>query len=232
MEAVATTTTSVSLYGESQLRLGCEVTVPHEAATNCENSTTMSCHDDLMTRKDERTITVDESIVFWVPSTSESFSTEDDMETEVVQMDSGVFATLRLTIGPALGFGMSGPVVLATSQADPNDKKAVKVFPLTDADRSAKSRKLFNREVEMMRSLSHPHVIERGLAASCPSRYLAIVTKYYANGTLASHLKDLNDDLTERFFVQVRNIITILDMSFFFSSSFLSFFCFTILSIV
>ncbi|CAG5125191.1 unnamed protein product [Candidula unifasciata] len=97
---------------------------------------------------------------------------------------------------------MSGDVVLATSLVSPNHKRAVKILSLLTADGGLANTILFDREVNILQGLSHPHIIKHTISARCPD-YLAICTHYCPNGTLAFQLDTMNPELCVKYFVQI-----------------------------
>ncbi|BFZ25764.1 hypothetical protein BsWGS_28803 [Bradybaena similaris] len=120
----------------------------------------------------------------------------------LVSLPGDFFTTCQLSRGPVLGFGMSGHVVLATSLISPSQKRAVKILPLLTADGGIRSKRLFNREVRILKELSHPHVIKHVISAVCPE-YLAICMQYCPNGTLAFKLKTMTPELCVKYFIQM-----------------------------
>ncbi|CAG5125573.1 unnamed protein product [Candidula unifasciata] len=120
----------------------------------------------------------------------------------LVTLAGDFFTTYRFSIGPVLGSGMSGEVVLATSLLSSKHKRAVKILSLLTADGGAKNTKLFDREVGILRGLSHQHVIKHSISVRCPE-YLAICTHYCPNGTLTSKLDTMTSELCNKYFIQL-----------------------------
>ncbi|CAG5125574.1 unnamed protein product [Candidula unifasciata] len=120
----------------------------------------------------------------------------------LVTLAGDFFTTYRFSIGPVLGSGMSGEVVLATSLLSSKHKRAVKILSLLTADGGARNKKLFDREVSILRGLSHPHVIKHSISVRCPE-YLAICTHYCPNGTLTSKLDTMTPELCNKYFIQL-----------------------------
>ncbi|CAG5125575.1 unnamed protein product [Candidula unifasciata] len=120
----------------------------------------------------------------------------------LVTIAGDFFTTYRFLLGPVLGSGMSGEVVLATSLLSSKHKRAVKILSLLTADGGARNKKLFDREVGILRGLSHPHVIKHTISVRCPE-YLAICTHYCPNGTLTSKLDTMTSELCNKYFIQL-----------------------------
>ncbi|CAG5125972.1 unnamed protein product, partial [Candidula unifasciata] len=120
----------------------------------------------------------------------------------LVSLPEDFFTTYGFSRGPVLGSGMSGEVVLATSLVNPLNKRAVKILSLLTDDGGARNKRLFDREVGILRALSHPHVIKHNISVRCPE-YLAICTHYCPNGTLSSKLKTMTPELCVKYFIQL-----------------------------
>ncbi|RUS88007.1 hypothetical protein EGW08_004285 [Elysia chlorotica] len=80
-------------------------------------------------------------------------------EPEVVHLDGDFFSTFQFEEGPALGHGLSGVVVEATSLTNPLAKVAVKKFSLLGSDGGLKKSETFIKEVSVMQSFQHPHIV-------------------------------------------------------------------------
>ncbi|CAG5123316.1 unnamed protein product [Candidula unifasciata] len=120
----------------------------------------------------------------------------------LVSLPGDFFATYRFSRGPVLGSGMSGEVVLATSRRNPSKKRAAKILSLLTADGGVKNKRLFDREVDILHRLSHPHVTRLTISAICPE-YLVICTDYCTGGTLTSKLDTMSPEMCVKYFIQM-----------------------------
>ncbi|GFO26595.1 serine/threonine-protein kinase ht1 [Plakobranchus ocellatus] len=101
----------------------------------------------------------------------------------VHDLEEDFFDRFNLKKVLVLGQGVSGEVFLTTSTAGPSRKLAVKVFSLDEEHRELNLR-MFTTEVEIMRSVTQPHIVPCVIAARCPG-YAALATPYYSRGDLA-----------------------------------------------
>lgn len=124
----------------------------------------------------------------------------------VLDVDGDFFTTFNLKLGPVIGSGMSGQVVLATHANNPRIKWAVKLFPLLTGSDVTKTKKLFTREVKCMQTLDHPNVIKLLLAARCPDR-LVICTPYCQRGSLSSRLTSLSPAHLALYVIQLTSAV-------------------------
>ncbi|CAG5117504.1 unnamed protein product [Candidula unifasciata] len=133
------------------------------------------------------------------------------MKPYLVSLPGDFFTTYQFYRGPVLGSGMSGEVVLATSLLSPKHKRAVKILSLLTTDGGIENTRLFNREVNILQGLSHPHIVQHTISVRCPE-YLAICTHYYPNGTLTSKLDTMTPELCLKYFIQMTCVVRYLNV--------------------
>ncbi|GFS09042.1 serine/threonine protein kinase [Elysia marginata] len=98
--------------------------------------------------------------------------------------DEDFFERFSLKREKVLGKGLSGEVILVTSNNGAGQKLAVKTFSLSGDDRKRKMRE-FTTEVRVMQTVSHHHLVPCLKAGRCHD-YAAITMPYYTGGDLLS----------------------------------------------
>ncbi|KAI8781316.1 cell cycle serine/threonine-protein kinase CDC5/MSD2 [Biomphalaria glabrata] len=137
---------------------------------------------------------------------------------EVIYTD--VFTQFHLIEGPVLGSGTFGTVLLATSDDDPNDQMAVKMFYLHGPEAGEKRKKrndetlnMFIKETKLMKRLKHANIMPVLSAVQTPST-LALFLPYCSRGTLMESIKGINLEDQTKYITQLCQAIHYLHQKY------------------